>query len=169
MAVLALRRPNDPLVHVAVGQVDAAIQLFSQVIKYRQRPTITSNLAWLLRIRQKIGNRFTTDNTSSNMINAVQADLNDTDDADLVGLQTRLVERAVMGVSTSKARSVPDIGSLANLGSGHAMGLDPTLAPDHFSGNGEGGGGMETNSTVAFTTPDTTADLFVSRSNTKSE
>jgi hypothetical protein len=159
------------LVHVAVGQVDAAIQLFSQVIKYRQRPTITSNLAWLLRIRQKIGARFTTDNTSSNMINAVQPDMNDTDDADLVGLQTRLVERAVMGVSTSKARSIPDVGSLANFGTGHghAMGLDLTLATEHFPGNGDGGGGMETGSTVAFTTPDTTADLFVSHSNTKFE
>lgn len=161
MAVLALRRPNDPLVHVALGQVDAAIQLFSQVIKYRQRPTITSNLAWLVRIRQKIGARFTSNSTSGNNAYAVHTDLNDIDDADLVGLQTRLVERAVKGVSTTQPRPVSDVASLANLGSGHTLGLEPTWAAiGNFSGNLDDG--MEKSPTVALTTPDTTADLFVS-------
>jgi len=153
MAVLALRRPDDALVHVALSQVDTAIHLFTQVLKYRQRPTITSNLAWLLRIRQRIRTSFPVGNPTSIPENTSACDPNDNDDnvTDLVGLQTRLVERAVVSVPTIKPRL-----SETGLRLGPAPGLVPIPG---FPGYGDGE--VETSPTVAFTTPETTADLFV--------
>lgn len=149
MAILALRRPNDPLVHVALSQLDAAIHLFTQVLKYRPRPTITSNLAWLLRIRQRLGIRFASENPINNLVNVAASDHNDNDDTDLVGLQTRLVERAVTGAPLTKPAPIPD----TNPGPGglRARSVIPRSAE----------GEAETTPTIAFTTPDTTADLFV--------
>jgi len=153
MAVLALRRPDDALVHVALSQVDAAIHLFTQVLKYRQRPTITSNLAWLLRIRQRIRTSFPTDNLASipGNVSTCVPDENDDHVTDLVGLQTRLVERAVVTAPTIKPR-VPE----TSLRLGPASGPESIPALPVY-GEGE----VETSPTVAFTTPDTTADLFV--------
>jgi len=149
MAVLALRRSSDPLVHVALSQLDVAIHLFTQVLKYRQRPTIASNLAWLLRIRQRIGDRLSIGNSVNNLTSLVGPDPNDNDDTDLVGLQTRLVERAVTTGTTLKPTHIPD--TFSGSGAVHTRSARP----------GTGEGEAETTSTVAFTTPDTTADHFV--------
>jgi len=153
MAVLSLRRPDDALVHVALSQVDAAIHLFTQVLKYRPRPTITSNLAWLLRIRQRIRSSSPADNLTNTPGNVGNCDPNDNDDnvTDLVGLQTRLVERAVVSAPAIKPR-LPET----------SLRREPAPRPVQipaFPAYGEGE--VETSPTVAFTTPDTTADLFV--------
>jgi hypothetical protein len=158
MAVLALRCPTDPLAHVAISQVDAGIRLFSQVSRFRARPTITSNLAWLLRIRQRLQDNLTPHDSTRIMGDPAHFDADDNDDVDLVGLQTRLVERAVNRTSGSIPPRTTGTDGLAGL----APGVTSFPVSQSVVNNGNGISGLESNATIAFTTPETAADHFVS-------
>jgi hypothetical protein len=158
MAVLALRRPTDPLVHVALNQVDSGIRLFSQVSRYRARPTITSNLAWLLRIRQRLNSTTIAAQTSNALNNPTQFDSDDADDVDLVGLQTRLIERAVERIPEQFPRFTSGVNNLAAIDQSVVPGFVPQPATAH-EGNHGNNGSMD--ATITFTTPDTAADQFV--------
>ncbi|KAK6909911.1 hypothetical protein L486_00437 [Kwoniella mangroviensis CBS 10435] len=104
LGTLIFRNPNNPLVGFALSQVDSTIGLYTAVVQVSHSKRILHNLRWLLRLRAQAIRKV---QKSSGEMGGTQpgADLgeeSDDENVELIGLKTRLIERASRGTQTAK-------------------------------------------------------------------
>ncbi|KFZ02024.1 hypothetical protein V500_00474 [Pseudogymnoascus sp. VKM F-4518 (FW-2643)] len=109
LGTLILRDPSSEMAPFVLTQIDAAIVLFSSLLAHGARtPRYQRNLQWLSKLRSRVIARVSsasqTRQTSSQAAGNVEAqasDKSDSEDAELVGWRTRLIERVGQNRQTS--------------------------------------------------------------------
>ncbi|WWC94364.1 hypothetical protein V866_001206 [Kwoniella sp. B9012] len=104
LGTLIFRNPKNPLVGFAISQIDSTISLYTALVQVGHSKRILNNLRWLLRIRAQATRKI---EKSSGEAEGVQlqngvGEESDDDNVELIGLKTRLIERASRGAQTAK-------------------------------------------------------------------
>lgn len=107
LGTLIFRNPKNPLAAFALSQIDATISLYTSLVQMASSKRILNNLRWLLRLRAHAVRKLeeTTGMSSENVQQESNEDSED-ENVELIGLKTRLIERASKGAQTARTISV---------------------------------------------------------------
>ena len=168
-----MRDPGNPMATFVIAQLDAAIDLFTSLIQHgANTPRYRRNLQWLLKLRVRALSKISTASIAQDTDSQRDAhrerqrsreDREDSEDVELLGWRTRLIERAGQDhqtIRTIHLRETPTGSDGTN---------NSNLSPSarNFGGaQGELGTGnmMVPNSSLSLVTPDSTAELVRSTS-----
>ncbi|RAK77690.1 uncharacterized protein BO72DRAFT_477267 [Aspergillus fijiensis CBS 313.89] len=106
LGTLVLRDPSNPMAAFALTQLDAAINLFTSLIQYgANTPRYGRNLQWLTRLRARASAKIASASTQpaaaqDDAGRRGDRDREDSEDVELLGWRTRLIERAGQGRQT---------------------------------------------------------------------
>jgi hypothetical protein len=137
-----------------LGQIDTAVELFTSLVQTANTPRYRRNLQWLTKLRARVSSKISTASLQANsqrpenaalasdiLTDATRGDREDSEDVELLGWRTRLIERADYQ-NRHTIRTIPLPGSLND-------GPDPTQRDAGFENSQSGGD-------VNFTNPDPT-------------
>ncbi|KAL4749214.1 hypothetical protein BDW72DRAFT_195035 [Aspergillus terricola var. indicus] len=107
LGTLVLRDPRNPMATFVLGQIDIAIELFTSLVQPANTPRYRRNLQWLVKLRARVSSKISTASTQVNsqrpenaapandiQTDAARGDREDSEDVELLGWRTRLIERA---------------------------------------------------------------------------
>ncbi|KAA8642659.1 Zn(II)2Cys6 transcription factor [Aspergillus tanneri] len=162
-----LRNPANPMATFVLAQIDAAIDLFTSVIQQgANTPRYRRNLQWLLKLRTRASSKISAAKSTQRPQSQRDRDSScpgtrereDSEDVELLGWRTRLIERAGQDRQTIRTidfAATPD-GSQPN----HS---NPSPNQSHFVGS-QGQmriiDGLMPGASLPFVTPDSTDDLL---------
>ncbi|KAL4764891.1 Zn(II)2Cys6 transcription factor [Aspergillus foveolatus] len=172
LGTLVLRDPGNPMATFVLGQIDTAIELFTSLVQTANTPRYRRNLQWLTKLRARVSSKISTASIQANsqrpenaalasdrLTGAIRGDREDSEDVELLGWRTRLIERADHH-NRHTIRTIPLPGSLND-------GPDPTPRDAGFENAQSGGDTNLTNldptvPNVSFpwVTPDSTDGLL---------
>ena len=108
-----LRDPKNSMATFALTQVDAAINLFTSLVQHgANTPRYCRNLQWLSKLRARASSKIATASTAAQQADSQRdqgdpyrqdisrEDREDSEDVELLGWRTRLIERAGQGRPT---------------------------------------------------------------------
>ncbi|WWC65511.1 uncharacterized protein I303_108129 [Kwoniella dejecticola CBS 10117] len=103
LGTLIFRNPKNPLAGFALSQIDSAIGLYTSLVQIGSSRRILNNLRWLLRLRAQAVRKIEP-TTGDGIMPTHHENVEDSDDEniELIGLKTRLIERASRGAQTAK-------------------------------------------------------------------
>ncbi|THC88982.1 hypothetical protein EYZ11_011566 [Aspergillus tanneri] len=167
LGTLVLRNPANPMATFVLAQIDAAIDLFTSVIQQgANTPRYRRNLQWLLKLRTRASSKISAAKSTQRPQSQRDRDSScpgtrereDSEDVELLGWRTRLIERAGQDRQTIRTidfAATPD-GSQPN----HS---NPSPNQSHFVGS-QGQmriiDGLMPGASLPFVTPDSTDDLL---------
>ncbi|OCF30850.1 hypothetical protein I317_05061 [Kwoniella heveanensis CBS 569] len=104
IGTLIFRNPKNPLAAFALSQIDATITLYTSLVQAGASKRILNNLRWLLRLRAQAARKIqrSTGGTGSHTPQGSGGEESDDENIELIGLKTRLIERASKGLQTAK-------------------------------------------------------------------
>ncbi|WWC88880.1 uncharacterized protein L201_003795 [Kwoniella dendrophila CBS 6074] len=103
LGTLILRDPKNALSAFAISQIDATIKLYTPLVQVGSSKRILNNLRWLLRLRAQAGRKI--EKSTSGMPSETHQETgedSEDENIELIGLKTRLIERASRGSQVSK-------------------------------------------------------------------
>lgn len=168
-----MRDPGNPMATFVIAQLDAAIDLFTSLIQHgANTPRYRRNLQWLLKLRVRALSKIPTASIAQDADSQRDAhrerqrsreDREDSEDVELLGWRTRLIERA--GQDHQTIRTI----HLHETPTGSDGTNNSNLSPSaHNFGGAQGELGtanmMVPNSSLSLVTPDSTAELVRSTS-----
>lgn len=164
-----LRDPQNSMATFALTQVDAAINLFTSLVQHgANTPRYCRNLQWLSKLRARASSKIATVFTATQQVDSQRdqvdpdgqeigrEDREDSEDVELLGWRTRLIERAGQGRPTIRTIQ------LAETPTDSYESLDVSNASPHGHPQGELGTGdniMMPGSSLPMVTPDSTNEL----------
>lgn len=110
LGTLILRDPGSEMAPFVLTQIDAAIALFSSLLAHGAKtPRYQRNLQWLSKLRSRVIARVSSASQTRQIssqaaagdVEAQPSDKSDSEDAELVGWRTRLIERVGQNRQTS--------------------------------------------------------------------
>lgn len=126
LGTLVLRDPTNALASLALSQLDAAIAVFTSLIRHgANTPRYHRNLRWLVKLRDRASSKMSTATTvqTDNERRAADPaeprssdDREDGDDIELLGWRTRLIERAGKNSHTIRTINVAATPTSSNMG-----------------------------------------------------
>ncbi|GLA32183.1 hypothetical protein AnigIFM63326_011322 [Aspergillus niger] len=170
LGTLVLRDPQNSMATFALTQVDAAINLFTSLVQHgANTPRYCRNLQWLSKLRARASSKIATVSTATQQVDSQRdhgdpdgqeigrEDREDSEDVELLGWRTRLIERAGQGRPTIRTIR------LAETPTDSYESLDVSNASPHGHPQGELGTGdniMMPGSSLPMVTPDSTNELL---------
>ncbi|GCB23345.1 uncharacterized transcriptional regulatory protein C1F7.11c [Aspergillus awamori] len=170
LGTLVLRDPQNSMATFALTQVDAAINLFTSLVQHgANTPRYCRNLQWLSKLRARASSKIATVFTATQQVDSQRdqvdpdgqeigrEDREDSEDVELLGWRTRLIERAGQGRPTIRTIQ------LAETPTDSYESLDVSNASPHGHPQGELGTGdniMMPGSSLPMVTPDSTNELL---------
>ncbi|GKZ81188.1 hypothetical protein AnigIFM56816_005700 [Aspergillus niger] len=170
LGTLVLRDPQNSMATFALTQVDAAINLFTSLVQHgANTPRYCRNLQWLSKLRARASSKIATVSTATQQVDSQRdqgdpdgqeigrEDREDSEDVELLGWRTRLIERAGQGRPTIRTIQ------LAETPTDAYESLNVSNASPHGHPQGELGIGnniMMPGSSLPMVTPDSTNDLL---------
>ncbi|KAL4736407.1 hypothetical protein BDV11DRAFT_211264 [Aspergillus similis] len=107
LGTLVLRDPGNPMATFVLGQIDTAIELFTSLVQTANTPRYRRNLQWLTKLHARVSSKISTASTKANSqrpenaapasdrpTDATRGEREDSEDVELLGWRTRLIERA---------------------------------------------------------------------------
>ncbi|KAL4893492.1 hypothetical protein BDV59DRAFT_207607 [Aspergillus ambiguus] len=166
LGTLVLRDPGNPMATFVLTQLDAAIRLFTSLIQRgANTPRYCRNLQWLQKLRTRASSKVSSASTAQRVDSQRDTDTDqqrgaedreDSEDVELLGWRTRLIERA--GQDRQTIRTIQRAQTSA---SSHMSNPSPN---DRYFGNPQGemrvGDMMVSSLSLPFVSPDST-DGFV--------
>lgn len=168
-----MRDPGNPMATFVIAQLDAAIDLFTSLIHHgANTPRYRRNLQWLLKLRVRASSKISTASIAQGADSQRDAhperqrsreDREDSEDVELLGWRTRLIERA--GQDHRTIRTI----HLRETPTGYDGTNNSNSSPStHNFGGAQSelriGNMMVPNSSLSLVTPDSTAELVRSTS-----
>lgn len=132
VGTLILTNPLNPLTGFALSQIDAAISLYTGVVQGRTSRRMIHNLQWLLKLRQRASDRIARAErevaamasgsgaglTARAGGDAVEDSGSDSEEVELLGWRTRLIQRASRGHGQTPTQTATTIALPSPLNSG---------------------------------------------------
>jgi hypothetical protein len=100
VGTLILQNPRNPLADFALATIDATIKIYSSVVQLISSSRMVTNLQWLLRLRVRIMVKMQQAFSGTSGANVTDT-VADEDHMELLGLRTRLIQRAAQGLHTA--------------------------------------------------------------------
>ncbi|KAI2816762.1 hypothetical protein CBS115989_6533 [Aspergillus niger] len=170
LGTLVLRDPQNSMATFALTQVDAAINLFTSLVQHgANTPRYCRNLQWPSKLRARASSKIATVSTATQQVDSQRdhgdpdgqeigrEDREDSEDVELLGWRTTLIERAGQGRPTIRTIR------LAETPTDSYESLDVSNASPHGHPQGELGTGdniMMPGSSLPMVTPDSTNELL---------
>ncbi|KFZ06247.1 hypothetical protein V501_07591 [Pseudogymnoascus sp. VKM F-4519 (FW-2642)] len=135
LGTLILRDPSSEMAPFVLAQIDAAIAVFSSLLAHGARtPRYQRNLQWLSKLRFRAVARVSSASQTRQMgsqaagnVESQASDKSDSEDTELVGWRTRLVERAGQNRQTSTTvRHATTLSNTENLSPNASNIMHPT-------------------------------------------
>ncbi|GMK58493.1 hypothetical protein CspeluHIS016_0505250 [Cutaneotrichosporon spelunceum] len=148
VGTLILTNPANPLAGFALSQIDAAIALYTGVVQGRTSRRMIHNLQWLMKLRQRASDRIARETANAGAEEGLREieDLSDSDEVELLGWRTRLIQRATHGATPTQTATTialpsprtntsPNAAVQATLASALAAHFEPTQTSPHTDGS----------------------------------
>ncbi|KAI2919210.1 hypothetical protein CBS147320_8664 [Aspergillus niger] len=170
LGTLVLRDPQNSMATFALTQVDAAINLFTSLAQHgANTPRYCRNLQWLSKLRARASSKIATVSTATQQVDSQRdqgdpdgqeigrEDREDSEDVELLGWRTRLIERAGQGRPTIRTIQLAETPTDAY----ESLDVSNASPPGHPQGElGIGNNIMMPGSSLPMVTPDSTNDLL---------
>ncbi|GLA46277.1 hypothetical protein AnigIFM63604_009749 [Aspergillus niger] len=170
LGTLVLRDPQNSMATFALTQVDAAINLFTSLVQHgANTPRYCRNLQWLSKLRARASSKIATVSTATQQVDSQRdqgdpdgqeigrEDREDSEDVELLGWRTRLIERAGQGRPTIRTIQLAETPTDAY----ESLDVSNASPPGHPQGElGIGNNIMMPGSSLPMVTPDSTNDLL---------
>ncbi|BEI84665.1 hypothetical protein CcaverHIS002_0500660 [Cutaneotrichosporon cavernicola] len=150
VGTLILTNPANPLAGFALSQIDAAIALYTAVVQGRTSRRMIHNLQWLLKLRQRASDRIARALANAGTKDGLTEaeDLSDSDDVELLGWRTRLIQRATHGATpiqtattialpSPRTSTSPNAAVQATVANALAAHFEPTQTSPHTDASTE--------------------------------